>query len=292
MKKVIFAVLILLCFATLFGVQPTQLSAQSTLLPRVRSVELSAAELAELGVDATATAAEYREIRNGEEKRIVLMNEIFDAKDLRAKDTRKNPAFAPRLAVMTSSRGSSAYFRQIEDFEAARRQDSTAAAISQSYSLANGLVSVHFQISPKAGKKQTPSPIDVYLWYEPTDEFVEKLPERYKEKIQEEKTNPQPDEPQFRQVNNPTTFSLSIYPNPATSGVATLRINSEAAHDISITVSDINGNVALPEQRSEQIREGDTQISISIDGLAAGMYIVTVQSPDGARISERLIVIH
>lgn len=286
MRKSIFAVLILLFAAA-------QLSAQSTLLPRVRSVELSRSELAELGIDATTNAAEYREIRNGDEKRVVLRNGIIDVKNLRAKDERKNPTVAPRLAVMSSENASSAYFRHVEDFEAARSKDSTAAAISQSYSMANGLVSVHFQIEQKATKKQTPAAaIDVYLWYEPTEEFIGKLPDRYKEKIEEEKTNPKPDEPQFRQVNAPSAFALSIFPNPASGGVATLRINSEAAQSVSITVSDINGNVAIPEQRSEQIREGDTEITISIDGLAAGMYIVTVRPPDGAGISERLIVIH
>ena len=266
--------------------------AQSALLPQVRSVELSKAELATLGIVATTNTAEYREIRNGEEKRVVVKNEIFELKNLGKKDTRRNPECSPRLGVIADEHGSAAYFHDLNDYLSAGKRDSSAAALSNVYALANELISVHFTLQSKSVKKKNTEKIDVYLWYEPTQSFIDKLPDRYKVQIQEEKTNPKPDEPSFRQTNKTYSFVLSLYPNPATSDVVTLRIASERALTANIIISDISGNRTEAIQRTEQIGEGETNVALSIRDLTPGMYIVTVQTPDGEQISERLIVLH
>ncbi len=68
-----------------------------------------------------------------------------------------------------------------------------------------------------------------------------------------------------------TNFDVLLYPNPA-KGSASLRINGDAK-DIAVTIADISGKVIWQKSFSYA-----TQVSLPVEKLAAGIYIVTVKS--------------
>jgi hypothetical protein len=284
MKKYIFSVLLVL-------IALSSSHADQKLLPSVKLISLSADELKEIGIATTANSAEYRELRAGEEIRVLIKNEKIQLKNLTAKILPDNPSFAPRLAVVADGHGSVAYFRDLKDFQKADSSGETASAITNSYAKANELVAVHFSLATKQSRKNDET-FEVYLWYEPTSEFIEKLPDRYKEEINQEKTAPTPDESYFPKQTSSAIVSTSIYPNPATDGNAVLKINFARATSAEVGISDISGNAVAGEIRSQDFAMGETEVRLSLSDLSPGMYIVSVRTADGETVSQRLIVLH
>lgn len=68
-----------------------------------------------------------------------------------------------------------------------------------------------------------------------------------------------------------TKFDVLLYPNPA-KGYASLQINGDAK-DIEVTMADISGKVIWQKTFANSI-----QVSLPVEKIAAGIYIVTVKS--------------
>lgn len=68
-----------------------------------------------------------------------------------------------------------------------------------------------------------------------------------------------------------SVFALSIYPNP-TEGLATLDVNSSVAGTANVEIYNVAG--ALVSSRSEAIRIGANRVSLDMQALPTGVYMV------------------
>ena len=82
-------------------------------------------------------------------------------------------------------------------------------------------------------------------------------------------------------INGETSASLTItnvYPNPAISGINIL-VGSPVKDKLSVSVMDINGNVAI--QRVAYVEVGNNSMNVDVSMLAAGMYQIRLVGSDG-----------
>ncbi|MEM9022372.1 MAG: T9SS type A sorting domain-containing protein, partial [Bacteroidota bacterium] len=68
---------------------------------------------------------------------------------------------------------------------------------------------------------------------------------------------------------------LRIYPNPAVDGVVNMEFNLQQHNNLQVQVVDMTGRVAYTENVSRPA--GEQRVELPVQGLTAGMYIVTVQ---------------
>lgn len=83
-------------------------------------------------------------------------------------------------------------------------------------------------------------------------------------------------------INDLSSENITIFPNPTTSGQATLSLPS-TIHDVNIDVKNITGQSVFHAQTS------DAQYTINTSSLAAGTYIVQIASRDKV-ITKKLVV--
>ncbi|MGI4862511.1 MAG: T9SS type A sorting domain-containing protein [Janthinobacterium lividum] len=77
------------------------------------------------------------------------------------------------------------------------------------------------------------------------------------------------------------TLGLSVYPNPAGAGQS---VTIETAQLTSLRVFDLTGRVLRQDATTQRTR------TLSLSGLAAGIYVVQAISPDGTMATQRLVV--
>ena len=80
---------------------------------------------------------------------------------------------------------------------------------------------------------------------------------------------------------------ISLYPNPAHSTVA-IKFFSNIAEDILVRVTDITGKVVLVEKTTTTAGENNRVLSLS--GITAGMYFVTISSADTQYKGQKLVI--
>ncbi len=80
------------------------------------------------------------------------------------------------------------------------------------------------------------------------------------------------------------TDRLNIYPNPAVQAV-TLELNSIAMSDVNVTIYDLSGKLRL----SRQIMQGSRSIRLELNGLEAGMYLITAEYGNTLEVTKLLI---
>jgi hypothetical protein len=72
---------------------------------------------------------------------------------------------------------------------------------------------------------------------------------------------------------------LTVYPNPADRGVLHVRFTATAAGEASVTLSNALGQRAA--KRIFTAQKGNNTVTLSTEGVAAGLYLLTVQ--EGSR---------
>ncbi len=82
--------------------------------------------------------------------------------------------------------------------------------------------------------------------------------------------------------------TLSIYPNPNTSDIIAVNVQTEQAFIGQLELSDMLGQRIQSEKI--QIGSGSTTITKNISTLAAGLYFLHLQTENGERLTQKIVV--
>ncbi len=83
--------------------------------------------------------------------------------------------------------------------------------------------------------------------------------------------------------------SLRLFPNPAVNSV-TVSINQQKPGSATLLITDIKGSIV--KKYTQSLSSGNTSLSIDCSILPAGTYLLTVLTPDGGRMNEKLVIRH
>jgi hypothetical protein len=163
------------------------------------------------------------------------------------------------------------------------------------YTKVNKFIAVSIADNNKPGFKYI-------LWFEPTLDFIEKVPGQYREKLIEEynasKTNELCNNPAI--AGEETYFdiwkacsgaieNLGVYPNPV-SGVLNMKFNLTEPRLLSVMIHDLSGKLITSLKSNTRFQQGEFNESVKVDYLEPGMYILSVQSEKGEKAIQRFIV--
>ncbi|MBI5326220.1 MAG: T9SS type A sorting domain-containing protein [Ignavibacteriae bacterium] len=143
------------------------------------------------------------------------------------------------------------------------------------------------------------------LWFEPTNEFIEKLPEKYRNKINKEinaivgKTKncqipPKTiagEEPllDIWRACNGAIENLRIYPNP-TSEIINVDFNLTSKRNVRIILNDLSGAKILELIGSIVLDIGIHNKIFHLNNIEPGMYLISIISDYGEQAVQRIIV--
>jgi hypothetical protein len=182
------------------------------------------------------------------------------------------------------------------------------AEITASPSL-NRLVAVHLLPDEKQIRGDGGRTADVHLWYLPTREFIDLLPDRYRESlrtevetivsVQREKLplgavcERLTGEPTFldvcRSSSSGALHDLTVAPNPAHENI-TVGLRATEPRTVSISLHDMRGRFLRTLFESVQPGDMANRYTIGLDGVESGAYLVVVKSERGEQVVQRLIV--
>ncbi|MBS1562128.1 MAG: T9SS type A sorting domain-containing protein [Bacteroidetes bacterium] len=97
----------------------------------------------------------------------------------------------------------------------------------------------------------------------------------------------------IQELTRPSNGALSdatVFPNPATNGAATLSFSLRDDRTVSVALVDLSGTTVAELARSQRLSSGERQIPLTLNGVAAGMYVVRVQTEKGEVLAKRIIV--
>ncbi len=140
------------------------------------------------------------------------------------------------------------------------------------------------------------------LWYEPSLDFIESIPERYRVNLLEEYNAAKTDDI----CNNPaiageeTYFdiwkscsgaieNLNIYPNPVGS---TLNMKFELTDNRRLTfrIYSLSGQILTTFKNNVSYNPGEYKDSFNVDSLEPGLYLISITSEKGEKVLQRFIV--
>lgn len=173
----------------------------------------------------------------------------------------------------------------------------------------NRLIAVHVlpddHLTHSAGGRAA----DIHLWYLPTTEFIDLLPDRYRDALRKEvatiaavqREKLPPGAACERLTGQPTYLDLcrtssgalqagSIAPNPAHDNI-TVGFHVTEPRGVSLSLHDMNGRFirTLVELLRVDL-EQKVNLPVRIDGVKSGIYLVVVRSDRGEQLVQRLIV--
>ncbi len=148
------------------------------------------------------------------------------------------------------------------------------------------------------GKLQT-----LIIWFEPTLEFIEKLPEQIKRKLSPEleampndyETCPTPPvtggQPHFDvwRACSGAVENLKTYPTPV-EDVLHFKYTLAEDRQISMYVCNLNGEVIANPIKYENYRKGCVEDQINVGYLNSGMYLLVISSDAGEKAVQRFLV--
>lgn len=97
----------------------------------------------------------------------------------------------------------------------------------------------------------------------------------------------------IQELTRPSFGALSdatLYPNPATNGATTLSFALGDDRTVSVSVVDLSGTTVADVVRGQRFTSGTRDVSIPLNGIAPGMYVVKVQTEKGEMLAKRIIV--
>jgi hypothetical protein len=149
----------------------------------------------------------------------------------------------------------------------------------------------------------------IIFWYFPTNEFVNALPDRYREPLRneldvinqinsglvppEEACKSFDDKESFFEIcrlNSGALGNMSLSPNPVSHAEeVTCSFKLTAERKITITLHDISGKYITTIMKNENKTPDDYNININLSGIAKGVYLVAVTTDRGEQVVQRLI---
>lgn len=83
--------------------------------------------------------------------------------------------------------------------------------------------------------------------------------------------------------------SLRLFPNPAVNSI-TASISQEKPGTATILINDMKGTML--KKYTQSLSSGNTSMAIDCSGYASGTYLLTVITPDGGPLTEKLVIRH
>lgn len=289
------------CFALLFAIQIAKTeSVTPEKIQATSLIKLNQEELEKLGISVERNQISYIESKifdekNGEKRdrsrKIMITKDKILGRNYKKKQ--KESYVFPRIAVNVFSYGTALYYSKFLDFEKMNVSKNSTKSKSDSvnyYAKANGLVCVYFEFEPKTSKKSCKN--QVYLWYEPSSQFIDLLPEEYQKQLRPEtnETNPETNYtiPESN-VENVIISSL-VYPNPVTNKTAYIKLELAESRDFSIAIYDISGNKVKDFANNQSFIKGQNEIALNFENITSGMYIIMLVSDKQETAMMRVII--
>lgn len=251
-------------------------------------IKLNQEELEKLGISFERNQISYIETKifdekNGEKRdrsrKIIISKDKISGRNY--KNEQEKTFVFPRIAVNVFYYGTALYYSKFLDFEKMNTASKSSKSKSDSvnyYAKANELVCVYFEFEPKNSKKSNKN--QIYLWYEPSNEFIDLLPKEYQKQLRPEANQTQPEtnytipENQYENV----IISSIIYPNPVTNKTANIRLELAENRNFSIAVYDISGNKVMDLANNQSFIKGQNEIALNFENISSGMYIIMLVS--------------
>lgn len=153
-------------------------------------------------------------------------------------------------------------------------------------------------VSFEAGK------INHILWFDPTKEFIDKLPAEIKSKLEPE-VLAAGEKKEFCDAKpaiagEDTYFDvwrscsgavekLNLYPNPAT-GRINVGYNLTESRNVTITLHSLTGKYIRTLQQETYQPGGSLQLGFELEGIEPGLYLITIKTDKDEQAVQRLII--
>lgn len=268
-------------------------------IPGIKLISLSMDELSELGVNTSAETLEYYEktfVQDGHKdkgqvisRKVEVNKMIIDLKNADENAALNSPDFAPRLVVYKFSQGSAFYFRSSIDYYTYEEANKNVKSDSIDYSFVNNLICIYVHFAGSGN--------EAFLWYEPGKEFIESLPDIYREELYNEFNDVDivsEEQSRYTDVWRQQSGGLSntqIYPNPV-NNIATFSFQLTGTRTISIAIHDISGRLIRIIAQNNNYTADTHSIEINVTDLPSGMYLVSLTTDRNEQVVQRLIVNH
>ena len=152
-----------------------------------------------------------------------------------------------------------------------------------------------------------PSSMSAVFWYLPTDEFIERLPQRYRSELTNEIeliTDALTNQTELcdRVAGDRSFLGLcregggallgtDVSPNPARGqGEVTIDLTLREKRTLRITLHDLSGAFISELRPFEPYTAGRHSVPASLQGVSAGTYLIAIESDQGDRGVQRLVV--
>ncbi len=279
------------CFVLLFAIQMTK--SESVTPEKIQAtslIKLNQKELEKLGISIERNQISYIETKifdetNGEKRdrsrKIIISKDKISGRNYKQKQDGSSANVFPRIAVNVFKYGTALYYSKFLDFEKMNTLRNSLKSKSDSvnyYAKANDLVCVYFEFEPKNSKKSNKN--QIYLWYEPSNEFIDLLPEEYQKQLRPETDKTQPETNYTIPENSYENVIIStlVYPNPVTNKTAYIRLELAESRNFSIAVYDISGNKVKDFANNQSFIKGQNEITLNLENITSGMYIIMLVS--------------
>ncbi|MCX6155761.1 MAG: T9SS type A sorting domain-containing protein [Candidatus Kapabacteria bacterium] len=147
------------------------------------------------------------------------------------------------------------------------------------------------------------SSYEFIAWFEPTPDFINKLPQSIREQIGKEieYSNKSSEICQNSTIagENPifdiwrscsgAIENLAVYPNP-TKTIVKVQFNLKDKRTITVSLHDVFGSKIASLAESQQAEKGTFNGEYKLENIKPGMYLVVVQSENGEQAVQRIIV--
>ena len=279
----------------------TQALTAQKILP-TRLLHLSEDNLAKIGVRITDSGITFLEnvaSDNGQirMRKILLSKNAVSVVNAKKSDLSDSRNFAPVFAVNTFSNGSASYYHQPKDIKTYTLPDSVVSGTSAALidtKWASSLVGVVVEFTPKSKKPTTNT---AYLWYKPTTEFIDALPDDFAEPIWSETilgdrgivaSQDGNFTDSWRSVSDILTPNL--YPNPVRDSKATIEFTLQSPASLTIIIFDITGNKIRELFPLAPYSQGKQTLELPLNSLDDGMYLVAIMPENRQPVVQRLLI--
>jgi hypothetical protein len=144
---------------------------------------------------------------------------------------------------------------------------------------------------------------DYIFWFDPSEEFVEKMPSRLRRQLEAEikaLSNSQDICKSSAIAGEDTHFdvwracsgaieNLNVYPNPANANV-NVRYTLNDGQQVSIALHDMYGREIKSLSGNAMQAIGDYNQSFNVEDVESGLYLVVVKTGNGAKAVQRVII--
>ncbi|GEM_PF-2681664 len=129
-------------------------------------------------------------------------------------------------------------------------------------------------------------------WFPATKQFLQLLPERVRRRVEELRKERELRKRLENEGNStvPRTLAANIHPNPITQGTATVEYTLDEPGRVAVSMYDVTGERVRELAVSEQREKGTWQQSISLDGMAGGLYLLAVTTDHGQQSVQPVIL--